>query len=120
MGKLPEAIAEYQKAVDLSNGNFDAVASLGHAYAVVGNRVEAKKILRGLEEKSKKRQVSPYLAATIYAGLGNKQRAFELLDEAYRDKSLDVAWVMKPDPRIDNLRSDARFQNLLRRVGLAN
>jgi TolB-like protein/DNA-binding winged helix-turn-helix (wHTH) protein/Flp pilus assembly protein TadD len=118
MGKLPEAIAEYQRAVDLSNGNFDAIASLGHADAVVGNRVEAEKILRELEDKSETAQVSPYLAATIYAGLGNKDRAFELLEQAYRDKSLDVAWVLKADPRIDNLRSDARFQNLLQRVGL--
>jgi len=86
----------------------------------VGNRVEAEKILRKLEGKSKEAQVSPYLPATIYAGLGNKDRAFELLDAAYRDKSLDVAWVLKPDPRTDNLRSDPRFQNLLRRVGLTN
>ena len=47
-GRLPEAIAEYQKAVDLSDGNTDANASLGHAYAVVGNRVESEKILREL------------------------------------------------------------------------
>jgi TolB-like protein/DNA-binding winged helix-turn-helix (wHTH) protein len=119
-GKLPEAIAEYQKAVDLSNGNFDAVASLGHAYAVVGNRVAAEKILRRLEQESKTGHASPYLIATIYAGLGNKDRAFELLEESYREKSLDVAWTFKPDPRIDNLRSDRRFQNLLSRVGLPN
>jgi len=119
-GKLPEAIAEYQKAIELSNGNVDAIASLGHAYAVVGNRVEAEKILRELEQKVMKAQASPYLPATIYAGLGNKDRAFELLEEAYRDKSLDVAWILKPDPRTDNLRSDPRFQNLLRRVGLTN
>jgi TolB-like protein/DNA-binding winged helix-turn-helix (wHTH) protein len=119
-GKLPEAIAEYQKAVDLSNGNFDAVASLGHAYAVVGNRVAAEKILRRLEQESKTGHASPYLIATIYAGLGNKDKAFELLEESYREKSLDVAWTFKPDPRIDNLRSDRRFQNLLSRVGLPN
>ena len=118
--ELPEAIAEYQRAVELSNGNFDAMASLGHAYAAIGNRAEAEKILRGLLQRSKQGQASPYLAATIYAGLGNKDKAFELLEAAYRDKSLDVAWVLKPDPRIDNLRSDVRFQNLLRRVGLTN
>ena len=120
LGELPEAIAEYQRAVELSNGNFDAMASLGHAYAAIGNKVEAEKILRGLLQRSKQGQASPYLAATIYAGLGNKDKAFELLEAAYRDKSLDVAWVLKPDPRIDNLRPDVRFQNLLRRVGLTN
>jgi TolB-like protein/DNA-binding winged helix-turn-helix (wHTH) protein len=119
-GLLPEAIAEYQRAVELSNGNFDAMASLGHAYAAIGKKVEAEKILRGLLQRSKQGQASPYLAATIYAGLGNKDKAFELLEAAYHDKSLDVAWVLKPDPRIDSLRSDVRFQNLLRRVGLTN
>jgi TolB-like protein/DNA-binding winged helix-turn-helix (wHTH) protein/Flp pilus assembly protein TadD len=120
LGQLPEAIAEYQRAVELSNGNFNAMASLGHAYAAIGNKVEAEKILRGLLQRSKQGQASPYLAATIYAGLGNKDKAFELLEAAYHDKSLDVAGVLKPDPRIDNLRSDVRFQNLLRRVGLTN
>jgi TolB-like protein/DNA-binding winged helix-turn-helix (wHTH) protein/Flp pilus assembly protein TadD len=119
-GKLPEAIAEYQKAVDLSNGNFDAVASLGHAYAVIGNRVAAEKILRRLEQASKMGQASPYLAATIYAGLGNKDKAFELLEQSYRDKSLDLAWTLKPDLRMDSLRADRRFQDLLSRTGLSN
>jgi TolB-like protein/DNA-binding winged helix-turn-helix (wHTH) protein/Flp pilus assembly protein TadD len=119
-GKLPEAIAEYQKAADLSNGNLDAVASLGHAYAVVGNKVAAEKILRRLEQESKAGHASAYLVATIYAGLGNKDKALELLEESYREKFFDVAWNLKSDPRIDNLRSDRRFQNLLSRVGLPN
>lgn len=117
-GKLPQAIAEYQKAVDLSNGNLDAIASLGHAYAAVGNRVQAEKVLRALEQKSKEGLASPYLAATIYAGLGKKDKAFELIEQAYREKSLDVAWTLKPDLRTDSLRSDPRFYDLLRRVGL--
>lgn len=119
-GKLPEAIAEYQKAVDLSNGNFDALASLGHAYAVIGNKSAAEKILRKLEQASKIGKTSPYEAATLYAGLGNKDKAFELLEKSYREKSLDIAWTLKPDPRIDNLRPDPRFQNLVIRIGLPN
>lgn len=119
-GRLPEAIAEYQKAVDLSNGNLDALASLGHAYAVIGNKGAAEKILRKLEQASKMGQASPYLAATIYAGLGNKDKAFDLLEQAYRGKSLDIAWTLKPDLRVDSLRADRRFQDLLRRTGLSN
>jgi len=117
-GKLPEAIAEYQKAVELSNGDLDRVASLGHAYAAIGDRAEAEKILRNLEEKSKSGKASPYLAATIYAGLGQKDMAMELIEKAYREKSLDVSFTLKPDLRIDNLRSDRRFQRLLTSVGL--
>jgi tetratricopeptide (TPR) repeat protein len=118
-GKLPEAVAEYQKAVDLSDGNPDTIASLGHAYAVIGNRIEAGKILSGLEQKYKTGKASPYLAATVYAGLGEKDKALELIDKAYREKSLDVAWIFKPDLRTDNLRSDPRFQDLLHRTGLS-
>lgn len=119
-GKLPEAIAEYQKATELSNGAPDSVTYLAHAYAVIGNRAEAEKLLRKIEEKSKSGEVSPYLAATIYAGLGQKDKAIELIEKAYREKSLDVGWILKPDVRTDNLRSDPRFETLLRRVGLTN
>ncbi len=118
-GKLPEAIAEYQKASDSSNGNFDAIASLGHAYAAIGNRAQAEAILHSLEQKAKDGRASPYLAATVYAGLGDKDKALQLIEQAYREKSLDVGWILKPDLRTDNLRSDPRFQDLLHRTGLS-
>ncbi|HEY3619606.1 MAG TPA: winged helix-turn-helix domain-containing protein [Candidatus Sulfotelmatobacter sp.] len=117
-GKPLEAISEYQKAIELSNGNPDATASLAHAFAVIGRRAEAEKILRELEGNSKRANVSPYLIATVYAGLGEKDKAFEYLEKAYEEKSLDISWFLKADLRIDNLRSDPRFHNLLRRVGL--
>ncbi len=119
-GKLLEAISEYQKAIEMSNGDQDATASLAHAYAAIGRRAEAEKILRDLKQKSKSVYVSPYVIATIYAGLGDNDRAFEFLEKAYQERSLEISWHIKADLRIDNLRSDPRFQNLLRRVGLAN
>jgi len=117
-GKLPEAIAEYQKAVELSNGDLNRIASLGHAYAAIGDRAEAQKILHAIEQKAKSGKASPYLAATVYAGLGQKDKAMELIEKAYFEKSLDVGWILKPDLRTDNLRTDPRFQSLLTRVGL--
>lgn len=120
-GKFPEAIAEYQKAVELSNGgDLNAVASLAHAYAVAGRRYDAEKILHHLEQKSREGKASPYLSATIYSGLGEKDKALELIEKAYREKSLDIGWILKSDLRTDNLRSDPRFHNLLQRVGLTN
>jgi TolB-like protein/DNA-binding winged helix-turn-helix (wHTH) protein/Flp pilus assembly protein TadD len=116
-GKLLEAISEYQKAIEMSNGDQDATASLAHAFAMIGRRGEAEKIVRDLEQKSKSAYVSPYMIATIYAGLGAKDKAFEFLERAYQEKSLDISWHLKADLRIDNLRSDARFQDLVRRVG---
>ena len=117
-GKPLEAISEYQKAVELSDGDLDATASLAHAFAVIGRRAESKKILGDLERKSKTIYVSSYVIATIYAGLGDRDKAFESLEKAYQEKSLDLSWHLKADLRIDNLRSDPRFQRLLRRVGL--
>jgi len=116
-GKRLEAISEYQKAIEMSNGDQDATASLAHAYAVIGRRAEAEKILRDFERKSKGGYVSPYTIATVYAGLGEKDKAFEFLERAYQERSLDISWHLKADLRIDNLRSDPRFQDLVRRVG---
>jgi TolB-like protein/Flp pilus assembly protein TadD len=119
-GKLLEAISEYQKAVEISAGDQDSTAALAHAFAVIGRRAEAEKILRDLEQKSKSVHVSPYLFATVYAGLGEKNKAFEFLEKAYQERSLEISWALKSDLRIDNLRSDPRFQNLLARVGLTD
>ena len=121
-GKQLESVAEYQKAVELSGGDQDATAALAHAYAGVGRRAEAQKILRDAlrnsEQGSAKVNVSPYFIATLYASLGDKDTAFEFLEKAYREKSVDISWHLKADLRIDNLRSDPRYQSLLSRVGL--
>ena len=111
-GKLQDAISEYQKAVELSAGNQDALASLAHAYAGIGRKAEAQKILHDLQQEYKTAYVSPYFIATIYAGLGDNDKAFELLDRGYRERSLDMLRI-KADLRLDNLRSDPRFQSLL-------
>jgi tetratricopeptide (TPR) repeat protein len=116
----PEAIAEYQKAVELSGGAPDSVAYLAHADAVIGNRAEAEKLLRNIEEKSKSGESSPYCVATIRAGLGQRDKALELIEKAYSEKSAELAWDIKFDLRTDNLRTDPRFQKLLSRVGLPN
>jgi tetratricopeptide (TPR) repeat protein len=116
-GKLLEAIFEYQKAIEMSDGDQDPTAALAYAYSLIGRKAEAENILRNLERKSKSEYVSPYAIATIYAGLGQKDRAFEFLEKAYLEKSLELSWSLKSDSRIDNLRSDPRFQDLLRRVG---
>jgi TolB-like protein/DNA-binding winged helix-turn-helix (wHTH) protein/Flp pilus assembly protein TadD len=116
--KLLEAVSEYQKAVELSDGNLDASAALAHAFAGIGRIAEAEKILRDLKLKSKNEYVSPYVIATIYAGLGDKDGAFEFLEKAYQQRSLDLASHLKSDLRLDNLRSDPRYQELTRRVGL--
>ena len=115
-GKLLEAISEYQKAVDLSAGDQDSTAALAHAFAAIGRRAEAEKILHDFERKSKGTHISPYLMATMFASLGDKDRAFEFLGKAYQERSLNLPWGLRADLRIDNLRSAPRFQALMRRV----
>jgi TolB-like protein/DNA-binding winged helix-turn-helix (wHTH) protein/Flp pilus assembly protein TadD len=118
MGKRLEAISEYQKAIEISGGDQDAIASLAHAYAVIGKKSETRKILSDLERNSTNSYVSPYLIAAIYASLDQNDKAFEFLEKAYRERSLELSWSIKSDLRIDGLRSDPRFQKLMERVGL--
>lgn len=115
-GKLADAIPQYQKAVQLSDGDQDALASLANAYALAGRRADARKILQDLERRAHTGYVSPYSFAVIYAGLGDKDRAFTALEKAYLDRAVDISWSLKSDPHIDSLRSDPRFESLLRRV----
>ncbi len=110
-----EAIAHLQEAATSPGASPRYIAGLGYAYAVAGKRNEARKILDKLNELSKQKYVSPYFTATVYAGLGDKEEAFEWLDKAYRDRDNWLAYV-KVTPEFDPLHSDPRYQNLLRRM----
>lgn len=104
----------------MSDGSQGPAVALAHAYSAVGKKAEAEKILRDLERKSKGTSASPNTMATIYAGLGENDKAFEFLEKAYSEKSLDISWSLNPDFLLDSLRRDPRFQSLLRRIGLKN
>jgi TolB-like protein len=112
-----EALAELQKWSSLSGGDPAATGALGHCYAVSGKRGEAQKALVKLTELSKNQYVSPYDAAVIYIGLGDKDQALESLEKAYEDHSAWLIWV-NVDPRFDTLHADQRYHELLRRMGL--
>jgi TolB-like protein/Tfp pilus assembly protein PilF len=114
-GMFPEAIEEFKAAVEHSKRVQLAVASLAHAYALAGNHTEARKLLAELEQKSKKEFVSPYLLAVIHVGLGDNDRALELLEEAYKEKSVDLVQA-KVDPKLDPLRTDPRFNEMMKKV----
>ena len=92
---------------------------LAHAYSAAGKKAEADKILRGLVSKSRETSITPFTMATIYAGLGENDKAFEFLEKAYSEKSLDFSWPLQSDLLLDSLHSDPRFQMLLRRIGIA-
>jgi eukaryotic-like serine/threonine-protein kinase len=115
-GRPAQAIPEYEQAVDLSQRDSDTVAGLAHAYAGTGKRAEAEKLLSELQRQSKVSYASPYMIAVIYSGLGQKDKAFEFLEKAYQERSPDIAYFLRADLRLDTLRPDPRFQDLLRRV----
>jgi tetratricopeptide (TPR) repeat protein len=119
-GMYEEAIAEFQKGRALSGDIPWVLMSLGYAYAVSGNRDEAQKMLSKLEELSTQTDVisEPGIIAVIYTGLGEKDQAFKWLEKAYEYRS-SIMICLKVEPGWDSLRSDPRFTNLLRRVGLA-
>jgi TolB-like protein/DNA-binding winged helix-turn-helix (wHTH) protein/Flp pilus assembly protein TadD len=119
-GKLREAISEYQKALQLSDDAQRPAVALAHALSAAGEKAKADKILRDLERKSKGIPVPPYTMATLYANLGDSDEAFEFLEKAYSEKSLDLSFWLKSDLLLDSLRPDPRFQSLLRRIGLKN
>ena len=113
-----KAIAEFQKAAALSDRSSHHLAGLGHAYAVAGRRREAMKILNELKERSKHSYVPPFDIATVYIGLGEKDQAFGWLQKASEEHSFSAFSNLKADPIFDGLRSDPRFQDLQRRMGL--
>jgi Tfp pilus assembly protein PilF len=117
LGMYNEAIADINKAISLSEGNVRMKATLGYAYAVSGKRAEAHEIIRELQEQSRQKYVSPYFLAVIYSGLGEKDQAFARLEEAYQERHPYLT-LLKVEPVFDNLRSDPRYAELLRKVGL--
>ena len=115
---LSEAIAEFQKAFELNNDPY-SLAMLGQAYARNGQRDEAQKILARLNEEAKSHYVAPYALALVQIGLGDKDRAIEELDHAYREQETNYLFGIKADPMLDDLRGDPRFEALVRRVTAA-
>ena len=112
-----EAIAELEKAVNLGNRHDLIVASLGKVLDDSGRKQEARKLLEELEGRSKHRYISPCLIALVQIGLGGRDQAIASLEQGYTDRDQWMLYL-KVDPHTNSLRSDARFQDLLRRVGL--
>jgi serine/threonine protein kinase/Tfp pilus assembly protein PilF len=115
--QFDEAIRMLYKAVDYSKKYPPILASLGWFYAFTGHNKNAKKIFNELRKMKHKRYVSEYLFAKICSALGEKDRAFQFLDHAFKER--DPALIhIKTDEAIDNLRNDKRFSNLLRKMEL--
>lgn len=116
-GMYEEAVKEFQKSKELDPDSTDALEALGYVYAVTGRKNEARKVLAELQLMAKQREVSRYNIALIYAALGQKEQAFEWLEKAAADRSLETIYL-RFDPQLDVLKADPRFNEFLRRHDL--
>lgn len=113
-GQYALAIPEFTKAAHLSGGDPYYEGSLGHAYAASGNANQARHVLQNLQSRVAQREyVPPYAIALIYAGLGDRDQAFQWLQSAVEDRSTSMVFL-RSDPEMMNLRSDPRFAQLSR------
>jgi len=114
--QYPEAIAALERA-RLADDNPSSLGYLGYVYAAAGKKAEARKVLEELKGLSKQRYVSSYNVACVYAGLNDKDQAFEWLEHAYQERAFFMT-LLKTDTVLDNLRPDPRFKDLLKRMNL--
>jgi len=114
-GHLTEAIAEYQKAVELDDDP-QALAFLGQAQARIGQHDKAQKILSRMTEEAKSRYVSAYSFALMFIALGDKERAIDALERAYREGAANDIITIKVDPMLEDLRGHPRFEALAEKI----
>lgn len=117
-GRQAEGIAELERAVSLSQRNTQWLAQLGEAYALLGNADKARDVLRQLDDRARTTYVSPYHLAFVYTGLGEAERALDLLERAF-DERTGALYAIKGSLLFAPLRPHPRFQALLRKMNLA-
>jgi eukaryotic-like serine/threonine-protein kinase len=117
-GMYREAINTLEKGRKIDPSWPMTVAELGYAHAVSGQGAVSKDYLRQLNKIASHRYVDAFLFALIYVGLGDRERTVQYLEKAYAERSSSMPWL-RVEPRLDFLRSDPRFKDLLRRVGFA-
>lgn len=108
--QLDEAIAQFEEAIRLSGPRGTIVGTLGYAYALAGREEEARKILDELSWPA-------FEVALIHLALGQTDQAFAWLEKAYQERDGAMAYL-KIEPTLRTLRTDPRFQDLIKRVGL--
>jgi tetratricopeptide (TPR) repeat protein len=109
------AIAELERAVNLSTGDACYKGSLGYVYAISGRENQARKVLQDLESRLGQPYVPSYAIALVYAGLGENDHAMSWLQRAFDDRSTSMVYL-KLDPELSSLHSDPRFEQLSHRI----
>jgi TolB-like protein/Flp pilus assembly protein TadD len=115
--KYAEAIAELEKAKELSHGNSEAIASIGYAAALAGDSSKARAVLDELKTLASQRYVPPFNLALAYHALAGENQAVSELNRACEERDVRLR-LLKVDPRWNSLRSNLRFLAILKRIGL--
>ncbi|HEY7408706.1 MAG TPA: BTAD domain-containing putative transcriptional regulator [Gemmatimonadaceae bacterium] len=118
LGRLPEALAALDGAVELTHRSALFVASLARAHAIAGDTAAARGLLRELETRGARDYVPTYEVAKIHLALGDRDRALQLLEHAYEERSHSMVFI-GIDPQLRPLYGEPRFEGLVRRVGAA-
>ena len=116
-GDYDKAIAELQKARELDESP-STLALLAETYARAGQRSESQRLLAELLQQRKLKYVDAYYLAEVYAALGDREKALRTLEDAYEERSSNIVWL-KWEPKFDGLRSDPRYVDLIKRIGLS-
>jgi len=116
-GLYADSIDEAQKAAERSGRAPRYVAVVGEVTAAAGKKAEAHAMLDELLRTSKSRHVSPYHIAGVYSALGERDQTFAFLENAWQTRDDQLNWIVI-DPAFDSIRSDPRYSNLVRRLGL--
>jgi TolB-like protein/DNA-binding winged helix-turn-helix (wHTH) protein/Flp pilus assembly protein TadD len=116
-GDLSEGIAELETAVRLTQKNRRFQAAVGWAYALAGREDDARKILAELTTRSQQEYVSPVAIALIHVGLKETEPALQWLERGYQERDFDLVYAGK-SPAFLSLRTEPRFRELMRRIGL--
>jgi serine/threonine-protein kinase len=112
------ALAELRLALELSGRGAMIIGGLGYVCAQAGRHDEALTLLDELHSASSQKYIAPFYPAMIYLGLGETDQTFEWLDKSYDERFCWLVWL-RTEPMYDDLRTDPRFADLARRVGLA-
>ncbi len=115
-GRFEEARAAIERSLARSQGHASGPAALGHLFGVTGQQDQAVLVLDQLNLLDSRGCVAPFWYSILYAGLGDVDAAIGHLERSYAQSDVWLVWL-NTDPRLDNLRTDLRFQQLLRRVG---
>jgi eukaryotic-like serine/threonine-protein kinase len=116
-GELEEAVNEARRVANAHDGTPRSLAVCGYLFALAGRKEEARETVAGLRALAARVYVPALSVAFVSAALDKKDTAFEWLERAFDEQDCLLVWL-RVDPRLDNLRTDTRFYDLVQRVGL--